>query len=323
MVSTRKTLALLDETIEAQQKTRYSRRIGASGIGRECSREIWYKFHWINKTLFKARILRLFERGNLEEARFVRWFENMGVTVWSENDDRQYFISDVFGHFAGYLDGMGLGAPDLPAQPFVFEYKTHGEKSFKLLIKDKVKKSKFEHYIQMQIYMYKRKLKWALYCAVCKNTDALHLEWVALDKKLAQKYIERAEHIIFSEEAPIRISNKATWFKCRFCDYNTVCHGNELPDINCRTCAHSTPERTGDGAWSCQLGLPRIHILPERGCWAHIYNPHVLNGVQCGDGNLEENWLDFTLKNGKKIKHGPDHITGAVFEKAYKFKKAK
>jgi hypothetical protein len=41
--------------------------LGASVIGRECDREIWYGFRWFKDNLFDGRMLRLFDRGRREE----------------------------------------------------------------------------------------------------------------------------------------------------------------------------------------------------------------------------------------------------------------
>lgn len=44
---------------------------GASSIGTDCGRALQLKWKWVNKPTFDERILRLFNRGHLEEARFL------------------------------------------------------------------------------------------------------------------------------------------------------------------------------------------------------------------------------------------------------------
>jgi hypothetical protein len=55
--------------------------LGASVIGKECLRSIWYGWRWASLVHFEGRMLRLFNRGHEEEPRFVRWFERIGAAV--------------------------------------------------------------------------------------------------------------------------------------------------------------------------------------------------------------------------------------------------
>ena len=45
--------------------------LGASILGRDCPREIWYSFRWVHREKHEPRMLRLFIRGHLEEPRFI------------------------------------------------------------------------------------------------------------------------------------------------------------------------------------------------------------------------------------------------------------
>lgn len=317
MPSTKNTLALIDKYIEQNQKSGFRNHLGASIIGRKCSRNIWYTFRWAKDVRFKARMVRLFDRGNLEETRFEKWFREAGIEVYTKHPNGEQFrISDLFGHFGGSLDGMGCGIPDIPTQPFVFEFKTYKDNLFKQLIKDKVKKHKFEHYVQMQIYMFKQKLKWALYCAINKNDDHIHLELVRNEPEVAKEHMAKAERIIFTDEPPARINASPAWHECRMCSYHTICHYYELPSINCRTCAHSTPLKKEYGAWDCQI-RERLPASPEKGCEQHLFSPYILNGVDYGECNLDENWINLQMPNGITIKHGPHHISSAALAKHY------
>jgi len=320
MPTTKKTLELLDLTIEQSQESSFRNHLGASIIGRKCQRELWYTFRWAKQIRFKPRMVRLFERGNLEELRWQRWFKAMGVEVYTKHKNgKQFRVVDVYGHFGGSLDGMGKGIPDLPAQPFVFEFKTYKEQLFKQLLKDKVKKHKWDHYVQMQIYMFKRKLKWALYCAINKNDDSIYLEIVRCHPEIAKEYIERAEYIIFTEEPPVRISSNPRWHECLQCSYHSICHSYDVPAINCRTCAHSTPikNKNNSGTWDCQLGNTPIDTAPQDGCSYHVFTPHILNGIDYGEANLDENYIVLKMPNGEVIKHGPNHVSSKELKNYY------
>ena len=229
--------------------------LGASLIGRECSRELWYSFHWATRKKFEGRMLRLFNRGHLEEPRFIALFKMIGCDFWQvDANGKQFRITGHKGHFGGSMDGVVRGIPDMPDIPMLAEFKTHGEKSFIKLQESGVMGAKWEHFIQMQVYMGKNGLTWAIYGAVNKNTDALHLELVQFDQVQYDRYLARAVMVIDSRDPPPKINNSPGWFKCKMCDQAPVCHGKDLPDRNCRTCKWVDVD--DNARWICNVPTP-------------------------------------------------------------------
>jgi hypothetical protein len=240
--------------------------LGASVIGRECARQIWYGWRWSRKPKFSARMLRLFNRGHLEEARFLAMLLSIGCQVYQQDaNGNQFRISAVGGHFGGSGDGVVVGLPDLsPGTPCLLEFKTHGEKSFIKLVKDGVRVAKFEHYVQMQVYMRKMDLTVALYGAVNKNTDEIHMELIYLDTHVADQMLDRGHQIIMMQVVPDRIPNASPGlFTCRFCDEKDICFTNSAKEHNCRTCFHARPRE--DGTWWCENKERQMAMLFD-GC---------------------------------------------------------
>lgn len=266
----------------ATKNEEFRTHLGASLIGRDCDRELWYSFRWATSKTFDGRMLRLFNRGHLEEPRMVALLQMIGCEVWQvDQNGKQFRISGHRGHFGGSLDAVARGIPDLPDESCLVEFKTHGEKSFIKLTTEGVVKSKWEHFVQQQIYMGKNSLKWSLYMAVSKNTDELHAELVQFDSVIYAKYLERAGRIIDSTVSPKRINESPSWYKCKFCDHMGVCHDKMvLPARNCRTCLHS---RVGDaGEWFCTEPMAdaafgeNVPLSPDaqrRGCPDYAADP--------------------------------------------------
>src|ERR1700720_1350337 len=176
---------------------KFRAHLGASLIGRECAREVWYGWHWVTAPFFDGRMLRLFNRGHLEEPRFVALLLTIGVKVYQvDQNGKQFRIKGHKGHFGGSMDGVVVGIPEMPEEPILAEFKTHGEKSFVKLVKEGVMAAKWEHYVQVNIYMGKNNLRFALYMAVNKNTDEIHAEIVEFDQATYDRYISRSEQII-------------------------------------------------------------------------------------------------------------------------------
>lgn len=253
--------------------------LGASLIGHACERYLWMTFRWVDSKKFPGRMLRLFETGSLAEARFVANLKRIGVEVHDTTPDgKQWRVSALGGHFAGSMDGAGRGFPEAPKTWAVIEFKTHGEKSFTELVKKKVQAAKPQHYAQMQVYMGETGMERAMYLAVNKNTDELYAEWVHFDPVEYAKLKARAERVIRAAEPPLRVSNDPSWFVCKMCDFAEHCHGEKAPAVNCRTCAHSTPEFDGNARWSCSRhNESQIPIAGQRiGCGEHRYIPILL-----------------------------------------------
>lgn len=231
--------------------------MGASLMGGKCGRAIWYSFRWATKSNFPGRVMRLFNRGHLEEPRFIAALMCIGVTLFQvDSNGKQYRISGSAGHYGGSGDGVGVNVPGLPATTYALtEFKTHNEASFKKLVSEGVRSSKFEHFVQCQQYMRKMGLPVSLYMAVNKNNDEIYAEFVELDVEMADTYIERADKIIWMQRAPTRLGNPPSPgnYDCKWCDHKPVCFLKAKPAVNCRTCVNAQPMDTGDAVWRCNL----------------------------------------------------------------------
>ena len=225
--------------------------LGASVIGGECPRAIWYGFRWFTKPHFGGRMMRLFNRGHLEEGRFIALLLSAGIQIFQQDENgNQFRIHDVGGHFGGSGDGVALGVPGLdPSTYALLEFKTHNAKSFEKLKKEGVRAAKFEHYVQMVTYMRKMGIAVALYMAVNKNDDEIWAEFVTASNAMADQFIDRGRTIILMKQAPEKISKSPGWFACSWCDHKPVCHLGAAPSVNCRSCSHSVAKE--DGNWYC------------------------------------------------------------------------
>lgn len=270
-------LSAINLALENTQEDGMRAHLGASVIGRACDREIWCGFRWATYKRHAGRILRLFNRGHREEERFVAWLRDAGISIdpFDPKTGEQWRISAVNGHFGGSLDGIAWNVPGLEQFGLNFttkiltEFKTHGDKSFKKLIAEGVKKSKPEHYSQMQTYMHHMRLPLALYMAINKNDDEIHAEFVVYDAASAAMALGRADHIIHSAFPPPRISNDPSWFACRFCDHKATCHLRAPMQVNCRTCIFSSPVQGGQ--WYCEKWKDVIPLENQKkGCEQYV-----------------------------------------------------
>ena len=252
--------------------------LGASEIGDECLRRLWYSFRWAETASWSGQMLRVFDHGKREEPRVEHDLKSIGCEVCTEDENgAQWRVEALGGHFAGSLDGAVRWLPEAPKTWHVLEVKTANDKSWKELSKKGLKGAQYRHWAQVQIYMHLTDMVRAAYISVNKNDDSIYLERVEHDKDAAEALLERARNVITSPEPPPRINEDAEWFQCKMCRFSSICHGTAAPLVNCRTCAHSTPVLDGKvGEWKCERGYSLIKDLPKNGCVEHRYIPILL-----------------------------------------------
>jgi len=259
-----------------QADLEYRSHCGASGIGDECARKVWYGFRWAGKELPEPRMVRLWDRGNREEFVFEKLLQDAGMERYTMDatTNTQFRISDFDGHYGGSLDGIGRGLPEMPEEWVLLEFKTHKDTSFRSLIKSGVRESKPQHAAQMDTYMAYRKLNYALYCAVNKDTDELYFEIVAVNIAAATRFKMRAEICIYGKIPPKRISKLSSYMYCKYCcEFAGTCHNNEAPDVNCRTCVHSEPG--SNATWKCNKLKTTLNKQEQlAGCEQYKRNPN-------------------------------------------------
>ena len=280
---------------EADTSDGFRSHLGASLIGKECERALWYDFRWTTKAKFPGRVLRLFETGHLAEARLVQNLRRTGATVLEVDPEtgRQFRVQAHGGHFGGSLDGVAINLLEAPKTWHVLEFKTHSAKSFADLAAKHVRQSKPQHFAQMQIYMSLTGLTRALYVAVNKDNDDLYIERVELDTAVSTRLLEKAQRVIFAATPLPRISEDPSGYQCRLCDHAEVCHGKQAAEINCRTCLHATPI---DGGWHCARHNKSLTEVNQRtACTHHLYLPPLVPGRQVDAG---EGWVEYEFADG-------------------------
>lgn len=267
--------------------------LGASLIGKECERALWYDFRWATRVRYPGRILRLFETGQMEEARLVRNLRRGGATVLDVDPEtgRQWRVEAHGGHFAGSLDAVALGLLEAPRTWHLVEFKTHSAKSFAELKGHGARRSHPRHWAQMQVYLRLADLTRAIYIAVCKDTDEIHVERLPADREEGERLLAKAKRAIEAKRPPARISDDPAWWQCRICEHHDLCHAGGAAEISCRTCLHATPVKDG---WHCARWDRMLEPAEQRqACERHLYIPDLVPGDAVDAG---EDWVEYRIR---------------------------
>jgi hypothetical protein len=299
----------IDDAHADKQDDGFRAHLGASILGRDCERELWYSFHWVTRTRFEGRMLRLFRRGHNEEFTFVDDLRLTGAEVLPDNPatGEQWRYSILNGHVGGSCDGFARNLPGHGETPFITEYKTHSAKSFQKFFSKKageareagesvLKTAKPEHYAQCQLYMGWQGFKFALYGAVRKNDDQYYWEVIEFDPIVFAQLEAKAERILRAPIPPARCSDDPDFYVCNFCDHSETCHGEKIAELNCRTCIASTANLKGD-AWTCSQ-VPGV-ALPDNvqrvGCEQHRYLPDLIPFATAVDSDPEARSISYEI----------------------------
>lgn len=288
--------------------------LGASIIGHECDRYLWFSFRQCFREKFEGRMLRLFDTGHREEIRFSEDLRGIGCQVETHDaNGKQIGVIALGGHLRGHLDAVALGVPEAPATWHVAEFKTHSSKSFEKLKREGVKASNPQHWTQMQVYMGLTKITRALYLARNKDTDELYSERVHFDATAFKAILARAKRIIEATAAPDRIAGRSDDWRCKFCCHHDLCWGQSkvvapIEAKTCRTCCHATAITDGDGGWHCErhkkaLATGEVNMA----CDHHLLLPSLVYGSSPVDAG--DDWIEFVAEDGTKWRHGRDYWT--------------
>jgi hypothetical protein len=292
--------------------------LGASEIGHECMRRLWYGFRWATPPgagIDAAAQWRFDDGYRCEDvlAQRLRLVPGVHLQTLDPSTGRQFGISDLGGHFRGHLDGLITGIVQAPKTMHVWEAKAVNEK--KLADLDKLRADRGEknalrawdavYYAQAVIYMAYFELDRHYLTACSPGARTMTSVRTDADLDAAAALRRKAEAIITSPEPLPKINENPAWYLCKMCPAHSICHGSKMPEVNCRTCAHATPEMDGDGRWSCAY-LKRDIASKDHGapCLHHRYIPALVKFAKPVDASEEENWIQYEMPDGRVFRNG-------------------
>jgi len=214
----------------ARQSVRHY--LGASRLGVACERALQYEFAQAPVDYgrdVQGRILRIFERGQVNEECMVGWLRDAGFDLRTHKaDGEQFGFSVADGRLQGHIDGVFVGGPEGFAYPALWENKCLGSKSWRDLEKNRLAISKPVYAAQVALYQAYLELHEhpAIFTAVNADTMEIYTEAVPFDAALAQRMSDRAVKVITATEAGEllpRAFNDPTHFECRMCAWQDRC----------------------------------------------------------------------------------------------------
>lgn len=267
-------LPQMHDAYKADKKDGLRDHLGASVLGDECPRKVWLNYRGCGQSQIDARMIRLFNRGHLEEARFHAMLRAIGCDTLFEYEGRQYGYKD--GMFAGSIDGLATNVPDCPNELVMLEFKTMNDSRFKQFVKSDLEffkgyenqckinmycMCKYQGDLLKEIYPNNPVIWNTLFLAVNKNTDEIHAVIVHRDDDFVMRYmLPRIDQTLDNSQIPAGIHDSITHITCKMCSFNQYCYKNKELPHNCRTCS----------MFNCKTNTCELELEFSEDCYAKI-----------------------------------------------------
>lgn len=180
--------------------------VGASGVGHECARSTQFEFAGAPREKpFPDLTLRKFDFGHMGEELARQWFGDAGFTLIQSGKNGPLGFSQLDGRFKGHVDGVFTAGPEIPGvgYPALWETKSVGQKTYRAIERNGLRKERPAYYAQVQIYMAYLDLTDHPAIFTVTNLDSgeqLHL-LIPFDADEAQRMTDRAVLIVKSTDA--------------------------------------------------------------------------------------------------------------------------
>ncbi len=192
--------------------------IGASIIGSECLRQIWYEFKGVKAEKVPSKIRRAWAIGKRLEGLILDWLEECGLDICRLWWDLQ---SSNIDQFRGHVDAIWKKNDE----PFaIIEIKTAKNASFNIFEKKGVRVWNPQYYAQIQSYMGMSGIFSTYILVLNKDNSALCDELVTFDADYYAALERKALMVYQAIIEPPRINGSPIFFKCKMCKFNKVCH---------------------------------------------------------------------------------------------------
>lgn len=193
--------------------------IGASIIGSDCFRQIWYEFKGEKQEKIPPKTRRTWAVGSHLEHLILDWIELSGCAISREWYDLQ---SNNIPQFKGHVDAILVDKKGNPIA--IIEVKTAKDASFNVFLSKGLKLWNPRYYAQIQSYMGMSGIHKAYIVVFNKDSSDIMDELVVFDPEFYRELEEKAQFVVGAVSAPPRISGSPLWYQCKLCQFNKVCH---------------------------------------------------------------------------------------------------
>lgn len=211
--------SIISKTTHVPRET-ITNYVGASSIGADCLRQIWYRYHQPDKAI----------RYNSEPTGFdVRETLTQGILNALQLSGLSLALPSAENHFLMFFD------KDLPyfkghpsalwgEEDAIIYIKVTNESGFKQFRDAGLERWSPKYYSQMQAYLgMSERLKAYVLC-INKDNNRIHDETVLFEPDYYSQLKMRALFVHEVDEPPQRINQSPFYIACKSCNFRNECH---------------------------------------------------------------------------------------------------
>jgi hypothetical protein len=207
------------EKIQSRDDRQTRDYIGASTIGSDCLRQIWYEYKGFQATEVPTKTRRTWTIGKVLEHTILDWLTEACLEIKKDCGELQ---AKDMPYFKGHLDSVWIKNDKVYA---ILEIKTAKDASYTIFVKKGLKSWQPQYYAQIQTYMGMSGIHRAYVIVLNKDTSDISDELVLFDEAFYKKLQEKAFMIANAHVSPPKINGSPLWFQCKMCKFHKVCHG--------------------------------------------------------------------------------------------------
>lgn len=193
--------------------------IGASIIGSDCWRQIYYELHETVAKGVAPKTWRTWQIGKHLESLVIDWLDDAGITLGTL--EQRTLQSNKVPLFRGHVDSVWI---DKGVNKAIIEIKTAKDSSFNTFVNKGLKIWNPQYYAQVQSYMGMSNINSTYILVLNKDNSSLSDELVTFDPAFYERLEEKALAIASAKIAPPKIHSSPLWYQCKLCKFNTICH---------------------------------------------------------------------------------------------------
>ncbi len=218
---------IIEQVLDRRELDKPRDYIGASIIGNDCERAIWYSSNGYTESHVDSRIKRIFDTGNLWEKLLLDYLELSDIKLVRPDKENNYLEchDKDLSYFKGHMDALMI-FPE-PSEVVILDIKTAKNIEFNKFKSQGLRMWKPNYYAQLQAYMGMTGYKFSSLLAFNKDDQKLHDETVPFNEIFYRQLKEKARKIYNLINPPERINKSPFYYKCSYCNFKTTCHSQE------------------------------------------------------------------------------------------------
>lgn len=196
--------------------------IGASSIGAECMRAVWYDYTGAPKQELSARTRRILDTGHILEDYVITLLERTGMIIERASPDNNFheYAAREQPYFKGHFDGIIRAPSSLVG---ILEIKTANDARYNQFVKLGLKKWSPQYYAQVQAMMGMSGFNKTYEVVINKDKSFIADELITYSQIEYANLCKRAEYLQKLTVPPPRVNESPLWHQCKMCKFREIC----------------------------------------------------------------------------------------------------